>query len=233
MSIDKQNRTQEDQIPYFQKLDKWGLTYIKKELHILFISGIYPFFLIFVQLYNIFQLVRRFELRPPPIPNNQPRFIDLLTPFILLLMFAILASIYFLYLILWFRKISEYQRMISNGQENTKDTFKQKRYSLTQLFYDIIRFMQSAKIIFVLMNILFIFNAQWLIRFILLQLNAIPSIHPQPNLTLQILNTIGQLGLIPYMIFEWMHFLRWNQKLKKVTEFERKIYEEIELNGEI
>jgi len=45
----------------------------------------------------------------------------------------------------------------------------------------------------------------------------------------RLLNIICQVGLILYLIFEWRHFYRWNKKLKKLKEFEKKIYKELDI----
>lgn len=70
------------------------------------------------------------------------------------------------------------------------------------------------------LHVICLFYLQWLIRFVLVQLHVMKSIDPKPQLLIQILNSIVQLGLIPYMIYEWKHFRKWNVKLQKIEKFE-------------
>lgn len=211
--------------------DKWGINYLRKERKYLLISGLFPLIIVFVQIYNMVLILSRFQLnRPlPHPPQRQPPFIDILSPIILLLIFAILACIYFIFLFLWNLKLRNYQNLGNSSKLEDKTKKNTKRTSLTEIMYSIVSFMRIAKFIFVVMNVICLFYLQWLIRFVLVQMQILKPLDPHPQLLIQILNSIVQIGLIPFMIYEWNHFLKWNIKLQKLEKFEQEIYRETEI----
>ncbi|MHA1675043.1 MAG: hypothetical protein ACTSYI_15610 [Promethearchaeota archaeon] len=45
--------------------------------------------------------------------------------------------------------------------------------------------------------------------------------------SLQIINPIGELSMIIYLIIEWRQFFQWNKKLVKLENFEKRVYSEL------
>ncbi len=216
----------QNDLPFIAQIDKLGIDYIKKEQKYLMFSGLYPIIVAFIQIYNIILLLSRWDLKPPSMPNRQPPLIDLLTPYIIMLILSVFACIFFIFLIMWRRKINKFSHI--NQISNSEGDGDANSSSLIRIFYDIINFMNNAKIIFIFMNIIFIFYLQWLIRFILVGLHVLMPMERPPTIFIQIVNTFAQIGLIPYLLYEWKHFLKWNKKLQKISSFERKIFNEIQ-----
>ena len=47
------------------------------------------------------------------------------------------------------------------------------------------------------------------------------------------LNLIQLLLLFLYLIMNWIYFINWNKKLKRLKDFEKQIYEELDLDTEL
>jgi hypothetical protein len=84
-------------------------------------------------------------------------------------------------------------------------------------------------------NIILLYNVGWFIHFSIIRFRfgdpaAIPSIsNPEDFFIIGVLNFLNMIGMAFYLIYEWKHFYRWNKKLKKLKEFEKKINKELDL----
>ena len=240
---------QKYEIP-FKNIENSGLKYIKNQQHYIIFSAIFPIYSIVVQLVNIIYTLNMLRFPPPP-PNRPIPIFDVLTPFFVLLAFSILALIKFIFLLIWNRKVKNYDTFcieisikdkLENEAKNidnlenikisritTQNRREGEPNSLIMLLYDLIDHMRSIRYIFILLNVVFVLYFQWFIRFFLSYLHLIPPGMNPPNILFKILNTIAEFGILLYMIFEWRHFLRWNKKLKKIDEFEKVISEDLEI----
>lgn len=196
----------------FSKIEKGGLNYIKNERNYLILSALVPIYIIIVQCINLGYIftappVNPFDPRPPTNPINA------FTPIIILLVVSFFALVNFKYLLSWKGKVKSYEG---------KAPGKQK--TLTSLFYDIVKNMETIRVIFIIVNIISFYYFIW---FILWNLSIMDPHHPPPPLHVNILNVLSQGGLLIYLIIEWRHFYQWNRKLSKLKKFEREIYKEL------
>ncbi|MHA1339257.1 MAG: hypothetical protein ACTSRZ_07840 [Promethearchaeota archaeon] len=99
--------------------------------------------------------------------------------------------------------------------------------SLTQLFYDIIEYMNKAKATFYILTAIFAVYFFWGFDFFITGLPIfIPFIILKRIMTI---NFIGYILLIIYMLYQWIHFLRWHLKHRKLKKFEKRIVKELNL----
>jgi hypothetical protein len=236
-------------------LESFGLKYIKNQKRYLIISIIYPVLTIIVQIFNLI-FVRTQERSPPPLLPGQiqapppPSPIDFLTPIIILIIFSLFAIFQGLFLIQWNRKIVEKENKqqqtndslsidnnedenftnsqeINQDQKNSLAQSNASSYGLSHLFYDIVNYMDNARIMFILMNIVFIIYLQWFIGYFVANLGIIPPLYPTELFIMHYVNLLTQCCLILYLGFQWKHFLRWNHKLQRLRVYERQIYQEL------
>lgn len=196
----------------FSKIEKGGLNYIKNERYYLIVSALVPIYIIIVQCINLGYILTAPPVNPlDPQPPVNP--INAFAPIIILLVISFFALINFRYLLSWKGKVKTYEG---------KTPGKQK--TLTSLFYDIIKNMETIRVIFIIVNIISFYYFIW---FILWALSIMDPHHPPPPLHVNILNGLSQGGLLIYLIIEWRHFYQWNRKLSKLKKFEREIYKEL------
>lgn len=196
----------------FSKIEKGGLNYIKNERNYLILSALVPIYIIIVQCINLGYIftappVKPFDPRPPPNPINA------FTPIIILLVVSFFALVNFRYLLSWKGKVKTYEGNAPGKQK-----------TLTSLFYDIVKNMETIRIIFIIVNIISFYYFIW---FIFWALSIMDPHHPPPPLHVNILNVLSQGGLLIYLIIEWRHFYQWNRKLSKLIKFEKEIYKEL------
>lgn len=205
-------REENNSVGKFSKIEKGGLNYIKNERYYLIVSALVPIYIIIVQCINLGYILTAPPVNPlDPQPPVNP--INAFTPIIILLVISFFALINFRYLLSWKGKVKTYEG---------KKPGKQK--TLTSLFYDIIKNMETIRVIFIIVNIISFYYFIW---FILWALSIMDPHHPPPPLHVNILNGLSQGGLLIYLIIEWRHFYQWNRKLSKLKKFEREIYKEL------
>ncbi|MHA2226123.1 MAG: hypothetical protein ACXAC8_13010 [Candidatus Hodarchaeales archaeon] len=201
------------------------------------LNALIPIYCIVVQLANLIftlmYILRIDELLSKFGKNRTPvffiDFIDLFTPSFLLLVFTIFTFTNFIFLLRWRKKVHEYE-------EHYQDPDVDKgKVTLTQLFYDIINIMEKLRIIFYGLNVMFVFYLQWFFRFFLNELPRVILRPVKPSLLLSNimpwLNLSLLLLLLIYLAYNWRHFLKWNKKLIKLKDFEKQIYQELDLDG--
>jgi len=221
---------------YYQDIEDNGLKYIEGQKRYLIFTAIFPIYAIIVQIFNIITSINKIP-RPPGnpagLPILEPRNIyDILTPTIIFLVISTFALMKFIFLFIWMKKVHKYEiqkKILEIDKKN--EEIEKLRYSaptLTQLFYDIVDHMQLIRIVFIILNIVFIFYLQWSVGFLLDFFGLITHPNPPPNNIFHLLNTIAEFGLIWYMVFEWKHFLKWNKKIQNLTQLEKQIYDELE-----
>lgn len=205
-------REKNNSVGKFSKIEKVGLNYIKNERNYLILSALVPIYIIIVQCINLVYIFTAPPINPlDPQPPANP--INAFTPIIILLVVSFFALVNFRYLLSWKGKVKLYEG---------KAPGKQK--TLTSLFYDIVKNMETIRVIFIIVNIISFYYFIW---FVLWTLSILDPHHPPPPLHVNILNVLSQGGLLIYLIIEWRHFYQWNRKLSKLKKFEREIYKEL------
>ncbi|MHA1670271.1 MAG: hypothetical protein ACTSV5_06785 [Promethearchaeota archaeon] len=209
-------REENNSMEMFSKIEKGGLNYINKERNYLIMSALIPVYIIIVQFVNLIYILTAPSINPlDPRPPVNP--INAFTPIIIFLVISFFALINFIYLLSWKGNVKTYEG---------KTPGKQK--TLTSLFYDIIKNMETIRVIFIVVNIISFYYFIW---FTLWALSIMDPHHPPPPFHVNILNGLSQGGLLIYLIIEWKHFNQWNRKLKQLKLFEKQIFHEIcELN---
>ncbi|MHA1995276.1 MAG: hypothetical protein ACW97Z_12100 [Candidatus Hodarchaeales archaeon] len=227
-----ENKTKETEIRN-QDILYNGLSYIKNQRNYLVINAIIPIYCIIVQAFNLFftfSFILRVEEIVPEIrkPRTTLFLVDALTPSLLLLLFSIFAITNFIFLLHWRKKVHQYD----NQQQDASR--EKNNITLTQLFYETIDIMEKLKKIFFVINVLFVFYLQWFFRFFLSEIlrrivTPPTGLHSFHSVGMSWLNLILQLLLLIYLMLNWRHFYRWNKKLTKLKDFEREIYQELDL----
>ncbi len=221
---------------FYSKMEKGGLNYIKKEGNYLVISIIFPIFSIITQVLNLIFMLILEAMKPPIGPGSQgPLPIDIITSIIIFLIIALISLINSAYLFQWRQKIYSYEASvdkpidISSSQEI--NNFPNNNISLTRIFYDIIKNMETIRIIFIALNFISIYYLIWFFGFFLIRRDSIipPQPHPLLSEVIAVLNIISLVVLMIYLIFQWRHFYSWNKKLTKLRTLEKKVYKEINI----
>lgn len=208
-----------------------SLKYLHNQERYLFISILFPIYSIIVQIVNMVYIIKILKRPPPPQHPPLPVF-DIITPFIVFLMISLFALMKFIFLMLLRKKSKNVQNYFNglDNQNQMKDNEEPREIpSLIKILYDLIKYMNIVRFLFLVINITFVFYLQWSIRFILTYLHLIPPGPLPPNLLFHVFNSISEFGLLIYMFFEWHHFLRWNKKMRKIENFEKLVFEEINL----
>lgn len=225
----------------YTQMERGGLNYIKNKRNYLILSAIVPLLSFFIQIMNLYMTFFFFINRDPskPFPSRWPwnpfLIIDIISPIVLLLLFSLLASVHFIYLFRWKKKVNRYEEHQKNAIA-TQEGISDIHVTLTQLFYDIIDNMETIKKIFIALNVVVIFYLQWFFRFFRFELMKIVSPRVEINFfrsTMPWMNLFLQLLLIFYLFMNWRHFKRWSKKLNRLKEFEKQIYSELEMEDKL
>ncbi len=214
---------------WYLKLEESGINYINKYKYYLILSALLPIFLIIIQIINT-SFIALVEKDIPLIGFKYLIGFEIFAPRFKLMTISVIGLVKFIYLFNWNRKLIDYREQYKNFMKNNnsvkEEPLPKESFPLTRLFYEIISQMKISKVIFILINVICFVYFFWNFVFFLVS----PPI-PQPLFPLfriiGLFNFISQLILIAYLIFEWRHFYRWNKKLKKLSNFEKKIYSEL------
>lgn len=214
----------------YTKMEKGGLKYIKHQRNYLISKALFPIFFIVVQVIN-FIFIR--SLRTPKFPPRQPLLIDFITPVFISLVIFVFTLMNFVFLVNWNKNVHRYEKyqekIFTNSTTLPNNEFPEEKITLTILFYKIIQNMKIIRTIFIGFNLICAYYFIWFIGFFLMRYSSVTPLYPNIQMVTRLLNIIWQVGLIFYLIFEWRHFYRWNKKLKKLKEFEKKIYKELDI----
>ncbi|MHA1585439.1 MAG: hypothetical protein ACTSVU_06695 [Promethearchaeota archaeon] len=202
----------------FKEISNDTLRYIEKQNGLFLSSAIFPLILGIISILNIYLISTQSPLPPIPPIHPIPSLFDRLIPFFLGLLIACIGIIHFIILLLWKKNYRSY-----HDQSKSSDNVP-----LTRLIYNIIDYINWARIMFIILNIVVLIYSQWFVRFLMNLLAPNPHI-PPPSLFTQIINISSNILLIVYLVIEWIHFLRWNKKLKHLSEFEKHIYQDLNL----
>ena len=218
----------------YTKMEKGGLKYIKHQRNYLIFSALFPIFFIVIQVINfIFIRSLRMSKFPPRPEFRQPLLIDFFTPIFIFLVIFVFTLMNFVFLVSWNKNVHRYEKyqenIFKNSREMPNNEFSEEKITLTILFYKIIQNMKIIRILFIGFNLVCAYYFIWFIGFFLMRFGSDTPLYPNIQMVTRLLNIIWQVGLIFYLIFEWRHFYRWNKKLKKLKEFEKKIYKELDI----
>ena len=218
----------------YTKMEKGGLKYIKHQRNYLIFSALFPIFFIVIQVINfIFIRSLRMSKFPPRPEFRQPLLIDFFTPIFIFLVIFVFTLMNFVFLVSWNKNVHRYEKyqekIFTNSTVMPNNEFPEEKITLTILFYKIIQNMKIIRIIFIGFNLICAYYFIWFIGFFLMRFGSDTPLYPNIQMVTRLLNIIWQVGLIFYLIFEWRHFYRWNKKLKKLKEFEKKIYKELDI----
>ncbi len=215
------------------KIDKWGLNYIRKTRFYLELSAFFPIYIVIVGIINFVFLtyvnITSIESQKV-IPIHA---IIVFTSFVLIFVFSLLQ---FLFLRKWNIKIKEYNKRIKTDNNrifNYEDEKNHKNLankpSLTDIFYDVLNHMEKIRILFIFLNIVSIiyifYNIMIFIRlFVFLKAPIIMTFN-----IIRYLNISVAIVLVSYLIYMWYHFTKWNIKLKKIKNYEKMVTRELNL----
>jgi len=225
----------------YSNLEKGGLDYVKREKNYLKISITYPIFSLSIQLLNLLLIPLLGTLSSVPHPN--PFFLfDMLTPALISFVVTMFFLANAIFSIRWKRKVEDYERLSTKFSKdstsvdnNDQNSLAASNPSLTVLFYDIVKNMEVIRKLFIIVNIFLLYNVTWFIHFAFIRFrfgdpSAIPTISdPEDFIIIGVLNLLNVVGMAFYLIYEWKHFYRWNKKLRKLKELEKKISKELDL----
>jgi hypothetical protein len=228
-----------DQEISFPQLSTLGLEYLRRQRHYLIISLFYPFFTIVLQVFNtifIIDVLNRFAgpLGGPssPVHFQAPPLVDVLTPSIILIVLAIVAFVKLTYVFKLRKKVGAFEKQPRQDtfkeadlDEGTPNSPEEPEVALTDLFYDLadhIELLQKISIIFYIGCCVYL---EWFIRYFLLQFTAFHMLPLFHNVVFW-LNFADFIALILFLIVDVRQFVRWRKKLKRLHQYERRIYAE-------
>ncbi len=214
---------------FFDKLELYGLNYIKKNKNYLKVSIIFPFFSLIVIFFNVVFLFIGFEnFKSIPIIGLMHIIPSLCLSFTL----SLFSFIQFNSLKKWNRKLRDYENFYTKNKENILEKKNDSSPSLINMFYEIVDHMDRTKYLFYLLNLFSFLYVFWYFNavFFLIHLTDIsryngPVMIPFPP----IIDFISIIVLIIYIALLWKHFWKWNKKLNQIQKYEHKIAEELEL----
>ena len=210
-----------------------SIRYILSEKRYVIISIILPLIIILCQIANFVLVILAFRASDRTSPRPPPVF-DLITPVFIFTIVTIFMLVHIFYLIKWNFKVKKYseRRELAIKNSIAENGVKSDEFvSLSQIFYDIVNHMRNIRFIFIALNFVSILYLTWIIRQLLMRLLIIVHRDPPFPLPWFILNSVVLVALIIYLGFQWKHFLKWNRKLSKLDEFERRVYQELEFES--
>ncbi len=228
-----------------EKIEKGGLTYIKKEQSYIKFSTIFPIYslliiimtLIFIILGAIF--MKQGQHPPmPDIPLEQVIIISMiiLIPACIFIALFIFSLFQLIFLKKWKTKVQEYDKFKDLNSDDNIEVLKGKKKSeyqgkttLTNLFYDIINYLEKIRVIFIIINVLSFFYLWWSFRIFALIIHFLVKESVPFFLFFFYFNLSGVIVLLVYLIYMWYHFKRWYKKLKSLKNYEKKIAKELDL----
>ncbi len=216
------------------KIDKWGLNYIRKTRFYLKISAILPIYTIIIGIINLGFLIYLYT-----ISTESHKVIPIhgIIVFICFISILLISLLQFLFLRKWNLKIKVYNKMIKIEKndnsnvldENINKNIKMDEMSLTDIFYEVINHMEKIRKLFIILNIfsaIYIFyNSLMFVRLFIFIKKAFILIFQ----TIRYLNLSVAIVLIIYLIYMWHHYIKWNKKLKKLKNYEIMISQELNL----
>ena len=232
------NKEDPSPITSFKQIEDFGILYLKKQQKYLIFSALFPVFSILIQIFNIFFILGQFMVVDAPMghmSHGRPSLFDLLSPSFVFLLLSFIALLKFFILKKWDHLINLYLRNSSLPSKYTSEKDQapsehiqnSRNVSLAGLFYEIVDTMLRLRRVFIIFNIIFLFSLQWVFRFIIMVVQVSSDPYSRNILFFNIVNPIGELGLIIYLIVEWRQFLQWNRKLVKLENFEKQVYSEL------
>lgn len=221
--------TLERKSSWYLKLEESGINYINKYKYYLILSALLPIFLIIIQIINT-SFIALVEKDISLIGFKYLLGFEIFAPRFKLMTISMIGLVKFIYLFNWNKKLidyrEEYKNFMKNNNSVKEEPLPKESFPLTRLFYDIISQMKISKVIFILINVICFVYFIWNFIFFLVSPPVPPLLFPLFRI-IGLFNFISQVILIAYLIFEWRHFYRWNKKLKKLSNFEKKIYSEL------
>jgi len=225
----------------YANLEKGGLDYVKREKNYLKISITYPIFSLAIQFLNLLLIPLLGTFSQDRRPN--PFFLfDMSTPALISFVVTAFFLINAIFSIRWKRKVENYERLSAEFSKDSASIDKEYQNSLpssnpslTVIFYEIVKNMEVIRKLFKIVNIFLLYNVTWFIHFAFTRFRfGEPSAIPPTSdiedfFIIGVLNILNMIGMAFYLIYEWKHFFRWNKKLKKLKEFEKRISTELDL----
>jgi hypothetical protein len=244
------------QLGLVERMDKFGLNYIRKEKGYLIFTALFPVILIMI---NLLTLIFLSTWRHMNQSNPSNYSYNMITPGIFSSIVFIFAVINVIYLSQWKQKVdllalriqtdqtAQKEREgnvpadlhLADGDLNTPgssvpdqgDVPVAKKVSLTRLFYNIVHDMEVLRKIFIVLNLVCVYAFYWFVRFFFFSSQPI-NVDQNQFPYLRVLNISSQVLTIIYLLVQWKNFLKWNKKLRALKELEQKIYTELSLGLE-
>ena len=233
----QENTTNEESISdesLYTKIAGESIRYIQTEKRYLILSIVFPIFIMVFQIVNfILEIVSLYKLDMLP---TEPKYLfDLIAPVIIFVVFSIFILIYLSYLLKWNSKVKIYtmnrEQIIQNSVTSGSVENSEEFVSLSQIFYDIINHMRNIRLLFYALNIVSVLYSIMLFRVLLGEFRLIVTRVFLFKIPWIILNSIAFIAIIVYLIYQWKFYLKWNKKLVKLDEFERRVYDELEFDS--
>ncbi|MHA1488212.1 MAG: hypothetical protein ACTSRI_00750 [Promethearchaeota archaeon] len=228
-----------------EKIEKGGLTYIKKEQSYIKLSTIFPIYSLFIIIMTlVFIILGALFIKQgqhPPMPDFTIEQVIIMSIIILIPACIFIALFIFslfqlIFLKKWKKKVQEYDKLKYLYSDENIEVLKgkkkseyQRKTTLTNLFYDIINHLEKIRVIFIIINILSFFYLWWSFRIFALIMHFLVKESAPFFPFFFYINVSGAIILIFYLIYMWYHFKRWYKKLKSLKNYEKKIAKELDL----
>ncbi len=218
----------------YTKIEQGGLDYIKKKKGYLIVSAAFPIYVMIIEI-----LTAIFFLQSSPLNPMVKREVayHVLVPSFGGLFILILSIFQLFFLLRWRQKLQLYEAQksdpnlhqsdIKSGNDDS-EVIPEKSMSLTRLFYEIVDHMEKIRILFLIFNIVAIYSIVFVINFFFFNRRPI-NINNRGTPVMRWLNLSSSIILFLYLLFEWLHFIKWNRKLTHLRAFEKRVYAELDL----
>jgi len=205
-----------------ETIDNLSQNYINKQKHFLRFSSAFPILPIIV---NLITLITFLMSRAHTEFFLSVRFLFYVITFSFFSLISLISIKQAIYLRNWNNITQEHRKIIKTSENH------EKIVTLTDVFYDIINYMNLFKIYFIILNLVVTIYF-CIYPFIIFKEKPKPiggdiRYFPSMYFALQILNLISFVIIILYMIYMWYHFLEWNKKLKALKKYEEEMYNEV------
>ncbi|MHA1686429.1 MAG: hypothetical protein ACTSYD_08470 [Candidatus Heimdallarchaeaceae archaeon] len=203
----------------FSNIEDATMRFIEKQRKFLLVTSLLPVIVLIEQFVNVIFLV----INPPPHAQHP---ILTIIPLLVMLSISFLLIIHAIIVINMKNQLKIYymqRHVLSKMLKSDKESIE-NFIPITKLLYDTRSKINNLKVVFLLLNGIFILFAWWVIRGLV---NINNHAFPNPPLPLHIANITTQLLLFLYLILHWRYFIIWQKKEKKLKKYEKEVYEEL------
>lgn len=224
-----------------------GLHYLQTQKYYLIFNVIIAIILIITQAINWYFIIN--------VPNNvRPPPLDVHTPLIILIVISIILVIYIIYFTRFLVQLTKYKKLELSNEETqgTNDELENpeailgESTSITETIYILNDMVNKLQLLFILTLVMSFVYLIWFVRYFIQDLSILqivtlsspppppqpghPFLPPPPPNT-RIFNYVTVIALFLFLLINLRYFLKWHRKFSKLSQLEKQIYDELDLDS--